>query len=193
LNRPEIRSFVRSVVDNKKRLVFYPNIDRILSAKGSMMNRLTSLVDMNTSAPGDELLVIFARRTDAYQTWNELLKVAKANSESLLKDGKNDDFYVTFYGRMLKADAQAKTLGELPPWHVPRQAAMLRTLIDGVLIIGIPYGSYELIRWIWGDDKILADLLKEKDEWDREKKILENKLSDEEEKIIEDELNKVVK
>jgi hypothetical protein len=193
LNRPEIRSFVRSVVDNKKRLVFYPNIDRILSSKGTMKNRLTSLVDMNTSAPGDELLIIFARRTDAYQTWKDLLEAAKVNSESLVESGKKDDFYVTFYDRMLKADAEAKKLGELPPWHVPRQAAMLRTLVDGVLIIGIPYGSYELIRWIWGDDKMLADLLKEKNEWDREKKILENKLSDDEEKMIDTELDKIKK
>ena len=195
LNSLETRAYFKSIQDNKKRLVFYPNTDKILSAKGSMSNRLSSLIDMNTAKTGDELLEVFARRTDAYQTWKDLLRTAKEKAEALKAAGETDDFYVTFYARMLKADAAAKQPGvrELPPWHVPRQAAMLRTFIDGMLIVGIPYGSYELIRWIWGDDKLLADLLKEKNEWEREKKIMGERLSDDEEKIIDEELEKIKK
>lgn len=151
-NNPEMRSYLRTVIDEKNKLVFYPQIDRVVYSDGQLIDKLKLLREIDSYDNKGELLSIFARRSDVTEEWRKLYSYAQSRSEIMgrkLGDQAINDAEVIFFGKMKEAQNHLRTMGPLAPWHVPSQAHYFRVVVDGVFLSTGSYALYKVGGLAW--------------------------------------------
>ena len=149
-NNPEIRSYLRSVIDEKNKLVFYPQIDRVVYSDGKIADKVKLLREIDSYDAKGELLSIFARRSDVIEDWRKMYAFAEEQAKMLtvkLGDMAGSDAEVLFFYKLKEAQGTLKTLGPLAPWHVPQKAHYFRVVVDGVFLTTGSYAVYKLGNW----------------------------------------------
>jgi hypothetical protein len=118
LNKTRLVRLFSFIYDYQARILHFPDINQVVRSTKTAADKLQLLMELNTTAEGDEILITFARRIDkrARDTWREVSTLAQTTESD-------------FHTRMLKAEVVAKARGQISLVHDQSFVAKLSAVI----------------------------------------------------------------